>query len=253
MDGQMQARRRRTGRAGGRRARTATTTGATMLAALALVTTAGGAAAPAGAQSAATGSACTGLSGCTVVSTADVDGDGRRDSVGLYGWRSDTVGVKVRTAAGRSAWKRVSIDFLPDHARDRSAFIGAARVDGAAGHELVVRKGLGAHTSFFTVLSWRDGRLATLKDPGGRYEWITDGALNSGFGYRRSVSAGGTVKMVAHQAIGDGTGRYRVTDRAAIWKGGRWVRTSTRTSTTTSVDAAHRDSGWHVPYLPVFP
>ena len=134
----------------------ATTTGLTLLGF--------GLAAPA---QAAAPNACAERADCVIVSRADVDGDGVRDSVGMraahQGDGTDMVTLWVATADGERLSTVTETLASKDHYR------GSARIDGEDGYELVLRTGLGAHSAYYRVVTYRDGRLTTLQDPRSRY------------------------------------------------------------------------------------
>ncbi|GAB3115296.1 hypothetical protein GCM10027055_22820 [Janibacter alkaliphilus] len=123
--------------------------------------------------------ACSGISGCEIVSRADVDGDGQRDSVAVHGRWSSSVGLRVVTATGEVMSTRTPISA---HIATENPFYGAARIDGVAGYELVLMTSAGAHTFEHRVITVRGGELTTLKDPVNRYRWVTDSSVWSGYG-----------------------------------------------------------------------
>lgn len=202
----------------------------------------------AGTATAASSSACTGVSGCTVVSRADVDGDGRADSVGTTQTkRTDGTGtttVRVRTASGTRMSTTTELERPVD-----KPFYGAARIDGAPGYELVVNTGPGAHTGWFRVITYRDGRLTTLRDPNGAYRWTVDAASWIGKGYRRTTTSTGALKMMACTALDtEHDGTFRLQTTAVTWRNGGWSRLG-RTTRTVGPSTAYRYADWSVPYL----
>ena len=201
---------------------------------------------------AATPYACSGVSGCTVVSTADVDGDGARDSVGLKVWGSAAEGqqltTRVTTADGEVMQTVTQTSRSMDEAAD--LFRGSAKIDGEDGYEVVVMSDLGAHTAYYRVITYRDGRLTTLKDPRNRYRWITDGSVWSGYSYQRTTSSTGALKMVTREAVdGDRDGDFTQKTFSNTWKQGSWARMSSSTRYNVSATTAKRYYGWVVPYL----
>ena len=112
--------------------------------------------------------ACSGLSGCKVVSRADVDGDGRADQVGV---RIKTSGgttkntVRVRTAKGRLMSSQVTVQPWA------KSWHGAARIDGRAGYELVIPTNGQTEYLTYRVLTYRSGRLVTVKSPEKAWTW----------------------------------------------------------------------------------
>lgn len=188
-----------------------------------------------------------------VAARVDVDGDGRRDTVTLTPIRADgdpAVKVSVTTARRATSSLVVGTPWLYGN----PAWHGAADLDGARGAELVLHSGFGAHTQFWRVLTWRDGRLVSESDPSsGDDTWITDGALSISKGYRVEEHHGRRT-LVASTYERNGWGR-RATMSGTVttftWRRGDWRETSTTTSTVRAnakvVNAAY---GWNVPGLP---
>lgn len=195
--------------------------------------------------------ACEGKgSSCTIVSRADVDGDGVRDSVSMVTWgkKADNTGKVTTRVATADGEKMHVVTTLERHRT--GGFRGAARVDGEGGYEIVVRTDLGAHTASHQVLTYRDGRLKTLQDPRSRWRWITDGSAWSSMGYTRGSTSAGAPKMIAAEAVDtsprDGT--FRQSLYSAQWKHGKWQRLGNLHRTVSAQQAAAY-GGWHVPYL----
>lgn len=194
--------------------------------------------------SAATG-VCTGVKSCKVVSRADVDGDGRADQVGLVQRQSypsnNTVTIRVRTAKGRTMTTSHRAWWYG------STWHGAAKFDGVAGYELVVGRNAGAHYRDFRVITYRGGKLVTLRAPGGDYRWPIDGSSAYNMGWTRSVSKG-VVAMTYRGAVRRNQTKHDLTTVRYTWRSGAWRRTSTKTSVVSN-STAYAIAGWHVPYL----
>lgn len=219
-----------------------------MAASIAVAVAAAGAPVSTTSASAATG-VCTGVGSCKVVSRADVDGDGRADQVGLVQKTTsptgNTVTVRVRTAKGRTmstshpAWWY------------GSTWHGAAKVDGVAGHDLVVGTSVGAHLMMFRVITVRSGKLVTLKAPGNQYRWFVDSSYSFNEGWTRSVSKG-TVSMTYRGGVRIDESRHRMATARYTWRSGAW-RLATSKSSVVSNSSAYAVGGWRVPYLKRFP
>ena len=128
---------------------------------------------------------CNGVAKCHVVANTDVDGDGVRDQVGFVVESKRHVVVHVKTATGQRVSRGMDVLWFP-----RGEFYGAAPVDGQPGSELVVGSTMGAHTTWFTTLTMRNGRLVRLDAPGREDEWMIDGsfAFFAGVGRQRHGS-----------------------------------------------------------------
>ena len=229
--------------------RTTSTTAIT----LALLATGFAGSAQASTSGAATGpNACEGKgSTCVIVSRADIDGDGTADSVSQTHWGTtaeggDKITTRVHTADG----EKLYVVTETQRRLGSSAFFGAAKIDGESGYELVTKTDLGAHTAYSQVLTYRDGRLVTLKDPRSRYRWVTDGSIWSSYGYTRTTTSTGSVKVTASEATRPPEGgAFSQTLYSAQWKNGGWQRLGQITR-TVSASTAGSWSGWNVPYLP---
>jgi len=121
-----------------------------------------------------------------IVARVAVDArDHRRDVVRYQVVRDELVRVTVRTAAGQVDSKLLNTAYWP-----RGHWQGAARMDGQRGAELVVGTSVGAHTLWFTVLTWRGGNLVVERNPSSGREWAIDAAYNVYYGWlRRSSTA----------------------------------------------------------------
>lgn len=220
---------------------------------LALLATGFAGSAQASTSGAAAGpNACEGKgSSCVIVSRADIDGDGTADSVSQTHWGTtaeggDKITTRVHTADG----EKLYVVTETQRRMGSSAFFGAAKIDGRSGYELVTKTDLGAHTAYSQVLTYRDGKLSTLQDPRSRYRWVTDGSVWSSYGYKRTTTSTGAVKMVAAEATRPPEGgSFRQTLYTTQWKYGRWQRVGV-TTRTISATTAGAWSGWNVPYLP---
>lgn len=196
---------------------------------------------------------CTGIAGCQRVANVDVDGDGRADQVAVASNKiasGGSITVRVRTA------KHHTLQTTGRHVYwfDKPYF-GAAALDGQPGAELVVGDTMGAHTQQFRVITYRKGRLVTLKAPPLAWtkkgmsqatsRWWIDGSYSFNIGVYRSVSAKHVVTLTLksleraeHGHVGHTT-RYR-------WRSGGWVKVSAATVRVRSDQKAFATGGWHV-------
>lgn len=198
--------------------------------------------------SAATG-VCSGVKSCKVVTRVDVDGDGRKDQVGLVQSRANpmghTVTVRVRTAKGRTMKTSHKAWWYG------STWHGSARVDGVAGRELVVGKSVGAHMMQFRVITLRRGKLVTLKAPGNAASWPIDSSYSFNHGWTRSVSKG-TVSMTSRYAQRRNASTHNLTTSRYVWRNGAWRLASSKKSVVANSKGA-TVGGWRVPGLKRYP
>lgn len=192
-------------------------------------------------------------SSCTIVSRADVDGDGVRDSVSQVAWGGQADGTgKVTTRVVTADGERMST--VTEHdLREGAGYFGAAEIDGEDGYEIVTRTTLGAHTAHHQVLTYRDGRLTSLQDPHNRYRWITDSSAWSAAGYERTTTADGDAKLLTRTAVDDDRdGDYTMTLRSSSWNTQRktWQRLGETTRHDLGEEEVRRAPWWRVPGLP---
>lgn len=198
-------------------------------------------------SSASAASACTGLSGCKIVSRADVDGDGRADQVGVRIKSSGskaTNTVRVLTAKGRLMSSQVTVDPWS------KSWHGAARIDGRSGYELVIPTNGQTEYRTYRVLTYRDGRLVTLKTPQSAWSWDIVAEYSGYTGWSRSTRDGKVLvtRKTAYRV--DETSRFDLRTTTYQWKNGAWSRpvASTRNA-RASQKAAESVFGWNIPYL----
>ena len=216
---------------------------------------------PSASPSASPSTVCSRVRLCEVEAPVDVDGDGEDDEVGVvtdmvrHGEGAGVVQVRVRTATGRT---------LVSTSRSASwtgaAWFGAALIDGRDGSELVVGQTMGAHSQFFRVLTYRKGRLVTLRAP--RYPaefgsgpdtsaWYTDSSAMFHDGIRRSVDDGQVVVTLTTLSRDDSGRRHSGWTAGYRWTAAGWELISTTRAHRKSDRAASRAAGWHVTGLPV--
>jgi len=102
---------------------------------------------------------------------ADIDGDGRRDSVRIDRIKTSshyrtTYKVTVKTAKGKKASRKVRVQGSPA-GRITKPLVGTADVDGVSGQEIALEirsEGTsGGSDNTFSILTWRKGRLVLEK------------------------------------------------------------------------------------------
>ncbi len=195
---------------------------------------------------------CSGVAGCHIVTKVDVNGDGRRDTVavarrGADGARSGSVIVRVKTSRNHveSVTRRTSFWY-------GALWQGAAKIDSRSGHELVVGHTSGAHTLFFSTLTWRKGHLVMLHQPGGARHWVVDGAYNITLGWKhRTADPVGVIrKRVAERRA---NGRFRGVVTTFRWgSDGAWHRMGSTVKDPLSESTAFSWGGWRFPGLQRF-
>lgn len=228
------------------RLRTASLTAAAALAGSLLSVTAG----TTTAQAADPG-ACSGVEGCRVVARADVNGDGKRDAIGVarVGSNGDPKGaviVRVKTGPGKIASVRRQAPYWYG-----PIWQGVADLDGKKGKEIVVGHSAGAHAQHYRSLTWRKGKLVNLKAPGTSDYWLIDGAVWISAGWlQRPSDPAGTIRQRFAVRTGDATrSAFKGTVTTYRWKPGGWTRVSVETTNPLADSTAYSWGGFRVPGL----
>jgi hypothetical protein len=195
---------------------------------------------------------CAGVNRCRVVAHVDVDGNGTSDAVALArrgknGGPKGFVYVRVKTAANRIVAVRREAPYWYG-----PLWQGAAALDGRKGRDLMIGRTAGAHTQFFRALTWRGGRLTNLRAPGGRLNWVVDGAYRFSLGFlRRAGKPAGTLTRLDAERNGEST-TFTGTATDYRWSGGAWQRVRRSTNDHLPEKTAGRWSGFRVPGLDRF-
>lgn len=193
----------------------------------------------------------------TLTSRADVDGDGRRDTIQLNRRRVTaddcTFRLTVTTARGARAIRDVVVPNYGDGTlQPEDVWNGTAAVDGAPGVELSVdRSGKVGDFPWPHLYTWRAGRLVPAPAPGvtsGNPGWsVADHfVLVQGYDVR---TVKGSRQITATELKGSfGADRERVTFRGTRvtyrWQRGAWVKVGTQRTGALTDAAAQRFAGW---------
>ena len=196
---------------------------------------------------------CAGVSRCHVVTRVDVDGNGTRDAVGLVRTGEDGAAngtVTLRVSLGN----RVVTASRPTEYWYGPVWQGAANVDGRRGKELFFGRTQGAHAQLHASLTFRDGRLVTLRAPGRGYQglWIVDSSVMYQSGWLRTADDPAGVVRFRHAERNsppeDST--FSGVVKTFRWTRDGWVRTGIRRFPHAGEDRVSRWGGFHVPGLP---
>ena len=210
--------------------------------------------APSGAEEAARGGVCAGAKKCHRVAKVDVNGDRRADRVGWQQINDKRVRIRVRITGGRLITRTVNVGRW----WGGGEWAGAAWIDGRRGAELLIGSSMGAHTPFYTMLTYRKGRLVMEKSPAvgayGSNLWAIDSSLRAYAGWNRHVGKHGRITMTQRIAFRNSTGkRYSGHDVRYVWRSGNWKRVKRVNRTYRNKARAARIAGWHVGHLQRFP
>jgi hypothetical protein len=198
---------------------------------------------------AAAGSGSVASETARVVARRDVDGDGDRDRIGYRALDRNTVRVSARISSRKVVRKRLRTTSWP-----RGDFYGATRFDGRRGVELVVGTTYGAHTPWFTVLTYRRGRLVVQKCPFYRTrEWAVDAYANGYLGWYRRTHHGRVHMRLKYVSRVGSSARFTGRTIRYTWRHGGWHKHGTRKISYPNAAQASRIGGWHVNGLPRWP
>jgi hypothetical protein len=216
-------------------------------------------------------SVCHRVRDCSVMGRFDVNGDGRKDQVGLVNHdrdgsiRNGHVTVRAKTGRDRVLRQRVGVT------RWRGpVWYGKASIDGRAGKEIVLGadrdryfvKGPGEQISIskgFHVIAFKPGADLIARDPSGARLWWLTGprGVRSGsdsavfyheWGWWRQ-KAHGQVRIQKRWLSTGGAAGVRSKKTVWVWRHGDWHR---RSSGPVSDPLDKNYGGWHVRGLPVW-
>lgn len=193
------------------------------------------------------------VAAATTTVRADVDGDGRRDTVTVRPRNNLGTSWRLSVATARGARSTVTHNTLDGLALNEQAWFGAAGIDGVAGRELVLRTGYGAHAALFRVYTWRGGRLVAATNPASRdREWVVDAAAGMGAGIRGYASRGSRYLAVTYAQNTWATKNPMFVGKRTTYrwsKGPGWVTVAT-SPVRFGFRSAGDHFGWHVAGLP---
>ena len=194
---------------------------------------------------------CGGQPRCHVVARADVNGDGRLDTVALVRRGADGAEHGSATVRVQTSPSRVGEVTRGTFQWSGPLWLGAATIDGRPGRELVLGASAGVHARYYWVLAWRNGSLATLRTPERDRTWGIDSAGSGILGWQRSdADPPGLIRrrVVDPQP----SGRLRGRETTYRWSTSGWSRVSSRVVDRVSERRLGPWFGWHVPGLGLF-
>ncbi|WP_156409694.1 hypothetical protein [Nocardioides sp. Soil796] len=187
-----------------------------------------------------------GTSKWRLMSTAsDVDGDGTIDGISIRRKSANVCSVRVTMGTRVAGTKDLYTSW-----GNPCVYHGDAPIDPVKGSEISILTGMGAHTAWHSIVTWRNGRLVLERSPI-RPQWTVDSTVMVQEGVRRTRNANGEIRLV-HTGVTRGNGnRWGGQAETYAYRNGKWV-ISARKQVVLSDAAASRVGGWHVRYLPRF-
>ena len=171
---------------------------------------------------------------------ADVDGDGRLDTVRIYdaGKKGDKTlwKVKVTTAAGRTSSLTIPI---PSYQTTKAPWRGWARMDGHRGAELILEPQTDDFTTYI-VLTWQGNALHRELAPEQQKEWVAATETDrSGF---RFFTASGKRYVNEWQADCPDNGGAACTVKTVrwVWRSGAWHKAAMLSKTKVANQEIYR-------------
>lgn len=183
----------------------------------------------------------------------DLDGDGTRDTVTLFYQGSGRFSLTGETTKGvlASVYFASSVETGSDLPR---VFYGASAIDGVKGSELIVTMTTaatdGTSTAKQAVYTWRKGRLVAEAAPASAWgrHWQLSRLDTESRGYRFFDSHGHRY-VDATRLTTDTTNPWNGTITRSVWRGGKWVKVSTRRAATVKTLTAWGQVGFAGPRL----
>lgn len=165
---------------------------------------------------------------------ADIDGDGRADTVTFRKVTTkrgqDYFRLAVTTARGKSASTTVSTDGFDKPASDY--WVGVTGIDGIRGNEVVLDLvgGVGDATAILSY-AWRNGRIVLVPAAGSPARWPDWDLMWVDFGQARgwTFSQQRSVRyVVRHDLKVSSSGRFFGTNTRYRWAGNGWQKVSSQ-------------------------
>jgi len=185
---------------------------------------------------------CTGVTGCRVVASSDIDGDSKADQIGMVYKKGVSITVRVKTATRTMQTTGQNVQWFWEPLQ------GVTDFDGRAGNEIVVGDTTGANTIWFRVITYRGGKLVTVPRPAGygpTGRWAIQSSNGGQFGYERTVTSTGRVRLVERTAERVGSdSTYTGKDVTYRWSTDKWVRVSSQSKRYSSYSSAATIYGW---------
>lgn len=198
---------------------------------------------------------------------ADVDGDGRADSIKVYRLANKsryrtTYKVIVKTARGKRAARILATTGSKETGRITKPLITVAPLDGVAGGELAVRtydfsRGDDSRGAF-VLLSWRKGKLVQEKPATGAWDVTNSGSMGSWGGNKFVFDRVGGVKYslacsdYSYESR-DSNGNLIVVTSYAVtisaWQENAWMVTETSDQNNPRCHPASGSGAVVLPYL----
>jgi hypothetical protein len=163
---------------------------------------------------------------CVGRATADVDGDGRPDTIGLSATpplSGDPIGDKPSQLVLRVVFANGRLAEYDDTAQWDASLIGAADVNGDGGAEIFYFNNTGANLHSGYIVRWDGSKLVAVQGPDGKpFNTFTSGYAMGGEGFACSDNSFITM-MIDYGAPPDG---WTATETTYHWSGNQLVKVS---------------------------
>ncbi|GAB48283.1 hypothetical protein MOPEL_069_00380 [Mobilicoccus pelagius NBRC 104925] len=182
-----------------------------------------------------------------LVARADVDGDGRRDSViqttswPVDGTRAHTT-LTVKGSAGRTSSVRLGLEVHPEF---DTPWVGVGIVDGKPGADIAIDI-TDDEVERFRVFTWRSGRLVSLSPPESQRGHRTavwramDGEQPGGYRFFTVRGVRHVERLVGSDVRDHPRREFRAVLTTYRWSKNTWVPVKTRRTTMPATEKAIR-------------
>ncbi|KRF15374.1 hypothetical protein ASG90_11725 [Nocardioides sp. Soil797] len=174
-----------------------------------------------------------------VDTSSDINGDGTIDGVSLRKKSDKVCQVKVSFGPGDTVQRSLHSSW-----GNPCRYAGSALFDPRKGAEIKVMTGMGAHTPWDHILTYRDGKLQFQKDADGK-RWTIDATVMYTEGYKRVVNRNGKVRLRHDFVNRKDNGVWKGTRKVLAYEHGKWVQVS-KSRITRTTKQANALGGWHV-------
>lgn len=170
--------------------------------------------------------------------SSDVDGDGHIDGVWLRKKSAKICQVKV-TMGKRSVQRNLYGPW-----NNPCTYGGSALFDTRKGAEIKVMTGMGAHTPWDHIVTYRNGKLILQKAPD-KPRWTVDATAMYAEGYKRIVNSQGQVRLVHDFVNRKRANVWKGNRKVLAFQGGKWVQTR-KVHITRTDKQTNKLAGWRI-------
>jgi hypothetical protein len=182
---------------------------------------------------------------CLGRATADVDGDGRPDQIGLMQTQQAPANSEAIKLLVRVVFANGTTADYPDDGTLYGKLVGAADVNHDGRAEIFITDSAGAHSVNGKILRWNGTALAAVAGPDGK-PFVTDVDSEATNYHDASWACEGNQFVTYDGGLSD---KYTLTTTTYAWNGNELAQVSQKTTTYPGTDAFNPPSAIaHMPY-----